>query len=422
MGHRILVLLTLFLTSTSSWAQINWKRSEGNPILPVPAQPLCYAIEPSVLYDSLTQVYRMWYCSYYCGTSLSISTATSSDGETWVPYSGNPVLTTGGPTAWDSRTIWAAEVVQVYGLYYMFYSGWDGAHIQIGLAKSLDGLAWQKDPSNPVLRVGNSNAWDRDHVTYARVHYEGNRFMLWYDGRLGETISVGLATSPNGRIWTKHPANPVLSHAAAGHWDDRWRAPGAIVHEGSRYLMMYLGRGASQDRPQYGLALSNDGASWTIPHSAPIFGSGPPGQWDDNNLGGGTLRKVGAYFVLWYGARNASSGSWKIGVASAHTRDFPSADLRQSVEMKTSTVTIESVHPYPARAIARVHYRLARPVPVLGTILNSMGQEISTVIDQFQETGEHMIEIDGHALASGMYWIRLRAGSEYQTQRFVIVK
>jgi predicted GH43/DUF377 family glycosyl hydrolase len=422
MARQSLIVALLVLLSPSAWTQITWKRSEANPILPVSAQPLCYAIEPSVLYDSVNQAYRMWYCSYDCGGALTISTAVSSDGETWIPYGGNPVLTPGISGSWDSQTIWAAEVVKVYGMYYMFYSGWNGQHIQIGLAKSEDGLAWQKDYSNPVLGVGSANAWDRDHVTYARVLYEENRFMLWYDGRSGQAISTGMATSTDGRTWTKHPSNPVLTPAASGQWDDRWRAPGAIVREGSRYLMLYVGRGYSQQIPQYGLAVSDDGAAWTIPHSQPVFSPGPQGQWDDYQLGGGTLRRIGSYLVLWYGANNTSSGRWKVGMTSAHREDFTTPRPHQRVEMNPSNIVLEAVHPNPVRTSTRVSFRLSQPLSVQGALFNSIGQEISTLIDGPQEAGEHVIDIDVRSLASGMYWLRMRAGLECRAQRFFIVR
>jgi len=71
-------------------------------------------------------------------------------------YHGNPVLTRGGPGAWDEGrvdnpcVVWDADTPS--HPYWMWYSGRDANNRngKVGLAMSSDGITWTKRPENPV--------------------------------------------------------------------------------------------------------------------------------------------------------------------------------------------------------------------------------------------------------------------------------
>jgi MYXO-CTERM domain-containing protein len=157
-------------------------------------------------------IYKLWYHGI-TGTTRQIGYAESADGLTWTKYAGNPVLTPGPSGAWDADTVCEPRVVRVGAQYYMFYTHCAGSH-GIGLATSPDGKSWTKYAGNPVLTIGPPGAWDDTQVSWAGVYYDGQRFFMWYPGRKSTDtggFSLGFATSTDGRVWTRSPNNPVMT-------------------------------------------------------------------------------------------------------------------------------------------------------------------------------------------------------------------
>src|SRR5262245_42314423 len=74
------------------------------------------------------------------------------------PYINNPILTYGPPGTWDSGAVFLPKVVVHQGVYYLFYSGTPhiGQTLSIGLATSTDGLSFSKHPANPIFRPDQS--------------------------------------------------------------------------------------------------------------------------------------------------------------------------------------------------------------------------------------------------------------------------
>ena len=79
--------------------------------------------------------------------------------------------------------------------YLMFYIGFrDRDHAQIGVARSKDGIAnWQRHPANPIIRPG-VGKWDQDAVYKPYAIFDGQKWLLWYNGRRGGVERIGLAT------------------------------------------------------------------------------------------------------------------------------------------------------------------------------------------------------------------------------------
>ena len=121
----------------------------------------------------------------------------------WEKYEGNPVLTHGTAGVWDSLYIQHASVVFDGTQYHMYYTGRSAVsgRPSIGHATSDDGITWQKDMAhNPVITCGSTGEWDDEFVGFSSVLYDGSVFHMWYTGG-NETASlyrIGYATSPDG--------------------------------------------------------------------------------------------------------------------------------------------------------------------------------------------------------------------------------
>ncbi|NWJ52178.1 MAG: family 43 glycosylhydrolase [Bacteroidetes bacterium] len=108
---------------------------------------------------------------------------TNFNRDQWTQLTDSPILKPEYP--WEGACIEAAAIVQQGDLLYMFYAGaYNNNPQQIGVAKSSDGVKWEKLSNKPFLTNGDPGEWnssesghphlfkDRDGRTY--LFYQGN--------------------------------------------------------------------------------------------------------------------------------------------------------------------------------------------------------------------------------------------------------
>ena len=107
--------------------------------------------------------------------------ARSSDGVHWEKLRANPVLELGGPGAFDERGLGEPAVWTSGGAYWMLYTGRDASeHRRMGLAQSRDGVAWSKVP-NFVIEGG--AAWDSKVICDPEVELQADGTVrVWFGG------------------------------------------------------------------------------------------------------------------------------------------------------------------------------------------------------------------------------------------------
>ena len=89
---------------------------------------------------------------YYLGQDRArrqrLGVARSRDGVHWEKLRSNPVLELGGPGAFDENGLGEPAVWQSHGFYWMLYTGRDDReNRRLGLARSTDGVRWKKLPA-----------------------------------------------------------------------------------------------------------------------------------------------------------------------------------------------------------------------------------------------------------------------------------
>jgi predicted GH43/DUF377 family glycosyl hydrolase len=197
--------------------------------------------------------WHMWYTGQARGHSW-IGYATSTDGKDWVRKSEKPVLFP--EQSWEKVAVMCPHVLWDEGRkqYRMWYSGGDQYEPDaIGYATSSDGLHWEKKPE-PVFKSDPTIAWEKYKVTACQVVPEGDGFMMFYIGfRDINHAQIGLARSPDGITrWRRHPANPIIRPTPGGWDEDACYKPFAIF-DGQKWMLWYNGRRKNVE--QIGLAI-----------------------------------------------------------------------------------------------------------------------------------------------------------------------
>jgi predicted GH43/DUF377 family glycosyl hydrolase len=167
-----------------------------------------------------------------------IGLATSTDARSWRKAS-SPVLEPGPLGAWDERVVADPYVIQIDRYLYLYYLGQDRAARQrLGLARSLDGVHWEKLRANPILELGGSGAFDEAGLGEPAVWQSHGFYWMLYTGRdIKEYRRLGLARSTDGVHWTRLPA--VFSGAEP--WDSKVICDPTVVVDGDRILVWFGG-------------------------------------------------------------------------------------------------------------------------------------------------------------------------------------
>jgi hypothetical protein len=133
-----------------------------------------------------------------------IGFAWSADGRAWQRHP-QPVLDLGPRGAWDERGTADPYVIESQGQLYLFYLGQDRARRQrLGIARSADGITWTKLLSNPVLDLGDRGAFDERGLGEPAVWVSHGSWWMLYTGRdRAEMRRIGLARSADGVRWEK---------------------------------------------------------------------------------------------------------------------------------------------------------------------------------------------------------------------------
>jgi hypothetical protein len=129
------------------------------------------------------------------------------------------VLDVGPVGSFDERGVADPYVIRAGGEFYLFYLGQDRARRQrLGVARSSDGVKWEKLRSNPILELGAPGAFDENGLGEPAVWSSGGSYWMLYTGRdRGERRRIGLARSADGVHWERDPNFKPI--AGTENWD-----------------------------------------------------------------------------------------------------------------------------------------------------------------------------------------------------------
>lgn len=188
----------------------------------------------------------------------------------WEGCSENPILEAGSEGEWDDNVVSDAAYIKVGDTFYMYYSGNsnDGIYA-IGLATSSDGKNFTKitagiDGTSKVLERNVNLSHETKFVWSPAIIYHNGTFYLFYTARnTADEECVCLATSSDGKNFTKYGSNPVLAPPKDSSWEGRARCHPDVIWDGTQWVMLYTGATYPPTTEDIGRATSPDLYDWT---------------------------------------------------------------------------------------------------------------------------------------------------------------
>jgi beta-1,2-mannobiose phosphorylase / 1,2-beta-oligomannan phosphorylase len=109
-------------------------------------------------------------------------------------------------------------------------------------------------PAEPMVlfKGAGPGNWDAQIRERGWILRDEKGYHLWFTGYVDKKIGpmfLGYATSPDGLLWTRHPANPIFR--------DAWVEDVQVIRDGEDFYMFAEGKG---DQAQ--LLTSRDGITW----------------------------------------------------------------------------------------------------------------------------------------------------------------
>jgi hypothetical protein len=290
--------------------ELDWAKSDDNPLLPGLQGSAGWYMSPSVLADSDT--FKMW-----LGWSRDIAYSTSTNGIDWT----TPVIS--GPPR-DTYAFQHPCVIKDGATYKMWFGAINGSgqwcDSWFEYAESENGMTWTKHPT-PILAC-TPGGYDHWIMSQPKVIKDGpSSYRMYYSAKAtngGDGFRVARASSSDGVHWTKDGI--VLQGDGTGFDAASVNAVGALYQDGIYYLF-YGGRAVWNAEPTVlGIAWSVDGLNFQR-GEAPILPLGGPGEFDNSSTGQGvTLLSIGDEYWMWYsglGDEYPSNFTWSIGLATA---------------------------------------------------------------------------------------------------------
>jgi len=185
-------------------------------------------------------------------SALRIGLARSADTRTWRAES-QPVLECGPYMSWDERDVADPYVIRIDPYFYMYYLGQDRTdppRQRIGVARSTDGVHWTKLVTNPVLELGAPGSFDEANLGEPAVWTSHGFYWMLYTGTdYTAQRRLGLARSTDGVRWQKLPA----VFAGNQPWNSKVLCDPTVLVEGSE-VRVWFGGGdvASPDERLHG--------------------------------------------------------------------------------------------------------------------------------------------------------------------------
>jgi hypothetical protein len=137
--------------------------------------------------------------------------------------------------------------------------------------------------------------------------------------------------------------------------------------------------------------------------------------------GNGTTTETKTYS---YKDENISAGKYQYRLKQIDfDGTFEYSNIVEVEILPPAKFSLEQNYPNPFNPSTSIQYSLASKQFVSLKIFNSLGEEVETLVNEYQEAGVHSkLYILNYTLPSGVYLYQLKAGEFIQTRKMVLLK
>jgi hypothetical protein len=99
--------------------------------------------------------------------------------------------------------------------------------------------------------------------------------------------------------------------------------------------------------------------------------------------------------------------------------------VSEAVEVEVggpSAFALHGAFPNPSQGRATIRYALPEAAVVELSVYDALGRKVRTLVDGAEQQGRQKVRFDAAGLASGTYFVRLRAGGHVETETLVLVR
>jgi predicted GH43/DUF377 family glycosyl hydrolase len=257
-------------------------------------------LNPSVIHGPSPRAALLNLYSGYDGHTWHTGLASSDDGLHWRKHG---KILSPDPQTWEGSYIAAngSALLHMNQIWYWYVAGPE-QQPHLGLARSTKSGSWRKEPG-PVLEPGPYASWDERGVADPYVIRIDPYFYLYYLGQdRARRQRLGVARSTDGVHWERFRSNPILEPGDIGAFDETGLGEPAVWNSHGFYWLLYTGLDPEMKR-RMGLARSTDGVHW---EKLPVVFAGSE-AWDSKVVCDPTVFVDGATIRVWFGGGDVAS-------------------------------------------------------------------------------------------------------------------
>jgi hypothetical protein len=101
---------------------------------------------------------------------------------------------------------------------------------------------------------------------------------------------------------------------------------------------------------------------------------------------------------------------------------WPPSQSVTAEPVSPTSFSLAQNYPNPFNPSTIIRYSLPHRSHVTLIVYNTLGQQVVVPVSGEQEAGNHEVQFDGSALASGVYFYRMQAESFAETKRFLLLR
>jgi predicted GH43/DUF377 family glycosyl hydrolase len=176
----------------------------------------------------------------------------------------------------------------------------------------------------PVLPHGTSAAWDSEYIDPGAMVFYNGIYHMFFNGIISypAPVSVGYATSTDGRAWTKVSKSPVLLSSQVKYAPLTIFVSSVLVQPDGTWVMYFYtldNSGAIFGGPAtIGRATAPQPTGPWTPDAAPVLQPGKAGSWDAMSVASPSVVRTDTGYAMYYtGVASLNDTHGAIGMATS---------------------------------------------------------------------------------------------------------